>query len=72
MCKRQEQIGNKTAQGQNSVFVAMRQQLGKRGEGGGREREKNRRIKKTPMNFYLPTLKEVESCTDIGDPVDPL
>lgn len=24
------------------------------------------------MNSYLPALEEVESCTDVGNPVDPL
>lgn len=37
------------------------------------ERQKGeKKHKKKALNSYLPTLKEVESCADVGDPVDPL
>lgn len=34
--------------------------------------EETTKHKKKALNSYLPALKEVESCTDVGDPVDPL
>lgn len=38
---------------------------------GVKQGEKKNTQKKA-LNSYLPTLEEVESCTDVGDPVDPL
>lgn len=36
----------------------------------GKERE-GKKHKKTALNSYLSTLKELKSCTNVGDPVDP-
>lgn len=38
----------------------------------GKSEKKKKKHKEKTLNSYLPTLKEVESCTDVGDPVDPL
>lgn len=43
---------------------------GEQQEGWNREEEKKH--KKEAVNSYLPTLEELESCADVGDPVDPL
>ncbi len=39
---------------------------------GGVKQRRKKKHKKQAVNSYLPTLEEVESCADVGDPVDPL
>lgn len=56
--------GKRVTQGQDSMFVPTGQQLSRENI--------EKKHKKKALNSYLPTLKKFESCTNVGDPVDPL
>lgn len=72
--KRWGRRGKQVTQGQDSIFVPTRQQLSRESNRTGKKEKakKKKNHKKKELNSYLPTPEEVESCTDVGNPVDPL